>query len=479
MENQEKPKEVIVSATETNTDPSAPVRVAFYVRVSKHSEEQMHSFENQMEAVQVVLKQHPEFRLVKVYADAGITGTLTEKRLGFLEMIADCEEGKIDLIYTKSLSRWSRNTVECLRYYRMLKGIGVNLIFEKECIDTRNVFSEMALTIYASFSQEESRSISENIKMAIRWRFGMGECRWISVFGYSKGFVVVEPEAAVIRKIYDLYEHGTSVRLIMIYLNENGIPSPRNAKWSARTINNILKNEKYIGDLVMQKYYTVDHLTHHRVRNDGTLVPIYTIPDHHKAIISREQFRRVQQIMAIRLSGKYGLCQYPFGDRLFCPYCGSRLKQHDFQNTVWAKGRGWECVECHEFLLKAQGIEKLVMEAYADLNTEKIRANMSRMKPERRKAAEKLIKYKESGEVKEPHFYWIDDLIDRIEFGTFATKAERVIKIRWKFGLISTRPSRSRKTPKEYAALANGATQKIDHPGMEIEGNQSEAERSD
>ena len=466
MENAEITENKVIISDIDSSDTSAPVRVAFYVRVSKNTEGQMHSFENQKAAVDVILKQHPEFHLVKIYADAGITGTLAEKRPGFMEMIADCEAGKIDLIYTKSLSRWSRNTVDCLRYYRILKEIGVDLIFEKENLDTRNAFTEMVLSIYASFSQEESRSISENMKMALRWRFEMGECRWINLYGYQKGYGINDTEAEIVRKTFDMYEHGASINDIIKYLNYNHIPSPRNGKWSARTVNNILKNDKYTGDLVMQKYYTVDHLTHRRVKNDGTLLPIYTIPDHHDAIISREQFSMVQTIMHMRLSGMYGRSQYPFGDKLICPYCKKSLKQRDFQHTVWAKGKGWECVECHEFLLKSKVIEDAVLAAYTELDMDDITAHICSMKPERRKAAEQLVEFKKSGEVTALHYYWIERLIRCIEFGTFATKADRVVKVRWKFGMTSTRPIRTRKTPKQYAAMIGKPRPKSNNPGI-------------
>lgn len=456
---------VIISETTLPVVPTL-LRVAFYVRVSNHTEGQMHSFENQKTAVEVVLKQHPEFQLVKIYADAGITGTLAEKRPGFMEMITDCKAGKIDLIYTKSLSRWSRNTVDCLHYYRILKEIGVDLIFEKENLDTRNAFTEMVLSIYASFAQEESHSISENMKMAIRWRFEMGECRWVSIYGYKKGYVIDESAAEIVRKMYDMYEHGASINDIIKYLNDNHIPSPRNGKWSARTVNNILKNDKYTGDLVMQKYYTVDHLSHRRVKNDGTLVPIYTIPDHHDAIISREQFGIVQAIIKMRLSGMYGRSQYPFGDKLICPYCKKSLKQRDFQHIVWAIGRGWECVECHEFLLKSKAIEDAVWLAFTELDMDDIEAHIGRMNPEKRKAAEQLAEFKKNNEVTALHYFWIDRLIRCIEFGTFASKPDRVLMVRWRFGLTSTRPIRTRKTPKEYAAMIGVPRPKSNNPGI-------------
>ena len=446
-----KKKEVIISQIKPIVESDAPVRVAFYVRVSTDTELQMNSFENQKASVEVVLKQHPEFQLVKIYSDAGISGTLAEKRPGFMEMIADCKSGKIDLIYTMSLSRWSRNTLECLQYYRALKDIGVNLIFEKECIDTRNIFTEMALSIYASFSQEESRSISENTKMGIRMRYAMGETRWAQVYGLRRDYVIDEMEGGVVRTMFNMFEHGTSMRDIADYLNSKGIPSPKNTKWNRSGVLLILSNEKYAGDLVMQKSYTTDHLTHRVIKNDGTVVPTYTVKDHHKGIISHEQFDRVQAIRIMHGGGKNGYDQYPFGDKLVCPYCGARLKQRNLHCGAWAQGQGWECKSCGQFMLKSKNIEAAVMDAYESLDMGSIEAHLPKMKPERKDAAKRLIQIRQTEEVSEVHFYWVDQLIDRIEFGKFEGANDKVLMVRWKFGLTSTRQVKSRKTPKQYA----------------------------
>ncbi len=445
-------KKVIISEIKPIIDSTAPVRVAFYVRVSTDSEEQMNSFENQKAAVQVVLKQHPEFQFVKIYSDAGISGTLAEKRPGFLEMIADCEAGKIDLIYTKSLSRWSRNTLECLQYYRALKDIGVNLIFEKENIDTRNTFTEMALSIYASFAQEESRSISENTKMGLRMRYEMGQDTWSELYGYRKGYVIVEPEAAVIRKIFDLYEHNYSAKEIVKYLNGNGIPSPKNSTWQSTTVLGILRNEKYVGDIIMQKSYVADHLTHRQINNDGTRVPTYTVLDHHKSIVSHEQFDMVQAIRMLHGGGKNGYDQYPFSDKLICPYCKKRLTQRNIHGGAWGQGQGWGCA-CGKFLLKSQSIEEAVLDAFLSLDMESIEGRLPKLKPARRAAAEKLIELKKKENVDAVHYFWVEPLIDSIEFGECGVKEDCLLMVRWKFGMTSTRPLKTRKTPRQYAEL--------------------------
>lgn len=465
-------KEVIVSQIKPFVKDDMPVRVAFYVRVSTDTDMQMNSFENQRAAVDVVLKQHPEFRLVKIYSDAGITGTLAEKRPGFMEMIEDCEMGLIDLIYTKSLSRWSRNTLECLMYYRSLKEIGVNLIFEKECIDTRNVFTEMALSIYASFSQEESRSISENTKMGIRWRFQMGQDIWKPMYGFAKGYQIIEAEAAVVRKIYSLYEHGASLNEIAEYLNVRGIPTPRGKKWNSTGLSALLNNEKYVGDVEMQKTYIQDHLNHKAVKNDGTVVPTYTVRDHHKGIVSREQFDRVTAIRAMKKVSGGDTCNYPFGDKLVCPYCGERLSQRNVKGGAWGQGRGWECRSCGEFLLKAKCIEEAVLDAYQGLDERSIKLHIPRMREHRKHAAERLICLKKE-DISEVHYFWVDQLIDRIEFGEFTCEEDSVIRIRWKFGMTSTRPIKNPKTPKQYAELARKVQEKAQKKRKKLFGTES------
>lgn len=446
--------QVIKSEIQSSSSEPREIRVAFYVRVSTDTEEQMNSFENQKAAVDVVLKQHPDYRLVKIYADAGISGTLAEKRPGFMEMIADCEAGKIDLIYTKSLSRWSRNTLECLQYYRALKDIGVSLIFEKESIDTRSEISEMALSIYASFAQEESRSISENTKLGLRMRYEMGQDIWKPIYGYRRDYVIDETEAEVVRTIFDMYERGHTARVIANHLDSKGILSPNQCKWQSTTVLSILRNEKYAGDIIMQKTYVADYLSHRQINNDGTKVPTYTMKEHHTGIVSREQFDRVQMIRELHGGGKNGLSKYPFGNKLICPYCGAKLRQRNFHGGVWGQGRGWECPSCKKFLLRSKDIESAVLTAYNDIEAASVRLRMPSMKSKRKDAAERLIRLKTSEDISKVDFFWVDQLIDTIEFGGFTCDTDRVIMIRWKFGLTSTRQLKSRKTPMEYAEIA-------------------------
>ena len=446
-------------------------KVAAYARVSTDLTDQLHSLAAQIKYFTEYISTHDGWELIEVYSDEGITGTSTKKRDNFNRMIKDCEDGKIDTILTKEVSRFARNTVDTLNYTRRLSQIGVNVIFMNDGIDTNDKDGELRLTIMASIAQEESRKISERVKWGIRrkmedgWVYGRSE-----MLGYrtkNGKLEIVPEEAETVKRIFHSYVYeGKGCRTIANDLNAAGLLTVNGKMWREDGVIRILKNDKYTGDLIMQKYYTVDHLSHRRVKNDGTLVPIYTIPDHHDAIISREQFDMVQTIMNMRLSGMYGRNQYPFGDKLICPYCNNPLKQRDFQHTVWARGRGWECVECHEFLLKSKGIEDAFMAAYTELDIDEITAQMGGMDPNQRKAAEQLAEFKRKNEITALHYYWIDRLIKCIEFGAFACKTDRVLMVNWKFGMISTKLIITRKTPKEYAAMIGMPRPKSNNPGI-------------
>lgn len=275
------------------------IKVAFYIRVSTDTEDQLNSLENQKQACFTTLQMHPEYELVKIYCDEGISGTQAKKRPGFMEMISDAEAGKIDLIITKSLSRWSRNTIECLTYIKEMQKRGVNFIFEREGIDTRDSYSEFALTIYSAFSQEESRSISENTKSGIRMRNKLGKDRWTRVYGYEKGYIIKPDEAKVIQRIFDLYEEGMTIAEVSRCLNNEGIKSPSGKMWQSKRIDAILRNEKYAGDIETQKSFVEDHITHRSVKNNGQLEKYY-ISNHYTPIIRREQFERVNNLLRKR-----------------------------------------------------------------------------------------------------------------------------------------------------------------------------------
>lgn len=241
----------------------------------------------------------------------------------------DAREGKIDYIITKSISRFARNTVDLLTYVRQLKEYGVGIFFEQQKLDTSSMFSEMLLTIHGAFAQEESHNISENEKLGVRRRYAMGNPQWFAVFGYRKGakkgqWVICEKEAEVIRLIFDMYVRGSSLPQICDCLNTKGKTPGRRSLWNPTTVSLLLHNEKYIGDIIMQKLYKPSIFASQTVRNDGSVLPRYYLQNHHPAIIDRQIFIDAQ-MTALLKDFHRGSHQYPYLPFLRCPYCGERM----------------------------------------------------------------------------------------------------------------------------------------------------------
>lgn len=343
---------------------SHPLRVAVYCRVSTARDTQDGSFETQLRHF-TGLARREGLTLMGIYGDQGKSGRSALGRPEFLRMLADCEKGKIDLILTKSISRFARNTLDCLQTVRELQGMGVDILFEKENIDTRSPYSEMLLTILAAFAQEESRNLSENVKWSIRSRYREQICRWSRLYGYTSDgvnhFLIVPEEAAVIRYIFARYERGDAVRDIIRELEEKGVPTPGGMKkWYDATIYDLFDNEKYVGDLRLQKLYTVDHITHRQVKNDGT-VPSYYIEGHHEPIVSRQTRRRVLAVREMRRqNGQSGPRTYPFGRMLKCPVCGGVLVRQ--RCGVGKRGPVW-CCEISHFALWEEALFRAALEA--------------------------------------------------------------------------------------------------------------------
>ena len=420
------------------------LRVAAYCRVSTDSDEQETSFETQVEVYEKKIRANPAWEYAGVYTDEGITGTKASKRPGFQKMIKDAEEGKIDRIITKSISRFARNTLDCIGYVRHLKDIGTTILFEKENIDTGSAYSEMLLTVLAAFAQEESRSISANITWGVRKRFEEGQERWANVFGYRKDFdtgetyIIVEEEAKVVRLIFDLYEKGLSTSKIGKELQKRGILTPAGkVVWEGALVRSILVNDKYCGDLILQKYVTKDHLTHAFVKNDGEEAPMYYIKDHHKAIVSREQFNRVQRILEYRNKKKNGYDTYPLGDKLRCPYCGKPMIQKKI--LVYKQSRGWVCRD-HNFLIHTRHVEDAILAAYRSVNREKLKAIMEKGTEDEKKAAELFLKEKDE-DFQTVEYYWVDDLIDYIDLGLHKDMETRTLTVHWRCGIVTTVPT--------------------------------------
>lgn len=308
-------------------------RVAGYARVSTDHEDQATSYESQMRYYSEYICGRDDWEFVKMYSDEGISGTNTKLRTGFKAMVEDALNGKIDLIITKSVSRFARNTVDSLTTVRQLKEVGVEIYFEKENIWTLDSKGELLITIMSSLAQEESRSISENVTWGLRKQFAEGKVHfpYTNVLGFKAGedgaIVVDQDEAKTVRYIFQQALIGKSPYHIAKDLTEQGIPSPSGkSRWNATTIKRMLRNEKYKGDALLQKTYTIDFLTKKKNINRGEL-PQYYVENNHEAIVDRETFDAVQQVLDAK--GKKSSTSI-FSSKLVCGDCG-----HYFGSKVW------------------------------------------------------------------------------------------------------------------------------------------------
>ena len=331
--------------------------MAAYCRVSTDQDEQLSSYENQVRYYREYINQNPLYELVGIYADEGISGTNTKRRTEFNHLISDCRQGKIDRIIVKSISRFSRNTLDCLKYVRELKELGIGVTFEKENIDSLDAKGEVLLTILSSLAQDESRSISENATWGIRKKFERGEVRvnTTKFMGYDKdenGKLIINPEQAeTVKFIYQKFLEGFSPESIAKYLNENDIPGwTGKANWYPSAIQKMLQNEKYKGDALLQKTFTVNFLTKKRSANDGQ-VNQYYVEDSHEAIIDKETWELVQLELARRKAFReeHQLNFYimqnkdnPFTSKVFCAECGSAFGRKNW-TTSRGKRKVWQC----------------------------------------------------------------------------------------------------------------------------------------
>jgi len=325
-------------------------RVAGYARVSTDSEEQQTSYEAQVDYYTRYIQSKAEWEFVKVYTDEGITATNTKKRDGFNQMVADALAGKIDLIVTKSVSRFARNTVDSLTTVRKLKEKGVEVYFEKENIYTLDSKGELLITIMSSLAQEESRSISENVTWGKRKQFADGKVAlpYKHFLGYKKGAnglpEIVPEEAEIVRRIYSLFIIGGTACSIAKQLTDEGIPTPSGkGKWSPTTIESILSNEKYKGDALLQKTYTLDFLTKKMIVNDGK-VPQYYVENSHPAIVQPWEFAIVQAEIKRRksLSRRYS-GQSVLATHIVCGDCGDYYGSKTWHSTSKYRRTIWQC----------------------------------------------------------------------------------------------------------------------------------------
>lgn len=341
-------------------------RVAAYCRVSTDSEEQLNSYEAQKSYYTQKIADSPDWEMAGIYADEGISGTSMKKRTEFKKMITACKRGRIDLIITKSLSRFARNTVDCLETVRLLKANGIGVYFEKENINTLTESSEFLITLFSGFAQAESESLSKNVAWGWRKSAEAGNVyfQYKRMLGYRKGTdgqpEIVPEEAKIIRRIYRRYLAGCSLGQIKQELEQDNIPTAQKVeRWSSAVIHNILTNEKYMGDALLQKTYITDCISKKVKKNMGER-PMYYVENNHPAIIPRETFDQVQKEMTRRSSkrkvlqksgktelGKYS-GKYVLTELLVCGECGSPYKR-----VTWARNGKkrivWRCVSRLEF----------------------------------------------------------------------------------------------------------------------------------
>jgi len=333
--------------------------MAAYCRVSTDQLEQLSSYEAQVNYYTNYINNSSEYEMVKVYADEGISGTNTKKREQFNKMIEDCKAGKIDLIITKSISRFARNTLDCLNYVRMLKDLRIGVIFEKENINTLDSKGEVLLSILSSLAQDESRSISENSTWGIRRRFEQGKVtvNHTKFMGYDKdeegNLIINEKQAKIVRRIYTDYLNGKGPNRIAKELEEEGVLNWNGkAKWYESSIRKMLSNEKYKGDALLQKTYTVDFLSKKRAVNKGE-IPSYYVEESHPAIIDKDTWEAVQLEMKRRkaFAEKYNISKLdyatvdnPFAGRVICGHCGSTFGRKVWNSTDERNRRViWRC----------------------------------------------------------------------------------------------------------------------------------------
>ena len=337
------------------------LKVAAYCRVSTDDKEQKTSYEAQIQYYTDKINKNPEWQMAGIFADEGITGTQAKKRPQFQKMIRLCRQGKIDMILTKSLSRFARNTVDSLDYIRELRTLGIAVISEKENINTLTAESEMLITIMSCFAQAESESISKNVSWGVRQSFKNGNVpiQYAKLLGYKKGEnglpEIIPDEAEIVKEIFHSYLDGMSLRQIADSLNDRAVKTKhKQTTWQPEIVKSILVNEKYTGDALLQKTYITDCITKKTRKNNGEL-PMYLVKNHHEPIVSRADFNRVQEEMARRSAkrviadkltkGKQGRysAKYALSELLICGECGTH-----YRRVTWtAKGFKeikWRCI---------------------------------------------------------------------------------------------------------------------------------------
>jgi site-specific DNA recombinase len=329
-------------------------KVCAYVRVSTYSQSQGESFENQVSYYERILSSNPEYEFIGVFADKGITGTKANRE-EFIKMLELARNGSIDIIYTKSISRFARNTVDLLEIVREMKLISVEIRFEEEKINTLSGDGELMLAVLSSFAQEESKNASDNIKWRIKKKFENGELiiNTRRFLGYDKDeygdLIINREEAKIVELIFNMYLNGYGSHRIAKELNKKNIPTVTGSRWDQTTILDIIKNEKYKGDALLQKTYTQNHLTKLKKENRGEVDSFYVI-DSHPAIVTKEVWEQAQAEMKKRAEAKgnfegnnKGQNRYPLSGMLYCSKCGATLRRRIWNSKLLCKKIVWQC----------------------------------------------------------------------------------------------------------------------------------------
>ena len=342
----------------TGTTIKERLRVCAYCRVSTDNEEQLNSYQSQLKYYDEKINGKSEWQFAGIYADEAITGTLDFKRTEFMRMIADSMAGKIDMILTKSISRFARNTVDTLKYVRMLREKNIAILFEEENLNTTTGAGELMLTILSAMAQQESENISSHVLLGLKMKKDRGELiGYNGCYGYNynietKEITINEDEANIVRYMFERYVEGIGSSSIAKELTAKGIKTPKGGtKWCESTIRGILKNEKYIGDVLMGKTFTIDPISHKRLSNLGEVDKHY-YKGHHEPIISKELFDRVQEIRTKRAGNRetgrrndnYSK-KYPFSSKLYCAFCGSLLTRRNWNANRSCEKAVWQCIK--------------------------------------------------------------------------------------------------------------------------------------
>ena len=387
----EKPCVIIIPPKpelQQTTTVTKQLRVAAYCRVSTKEEEQASSYEAQCEYYTDKIMSNKDWTMAGIFADEGITGTSTKKRTEFLRMIRQCKQKKIDLILTKSIQRFARNTLDCINYTRILRQLGIGVLFEKENINSLPADSEFMITMYGAMAQSESESISGNIRRGRQMHAKVGTLKvpCYRLYGYEKDedgkFRIIPEQAEIVRELYKRYESGASLRNLQDWLEENQIKTVLGeSKWTTTSIKSILTNEKYCGDVLLQKTFRTDVISKKVIKNVGQMAQYY-MPDHHEAIVSRERYNAVKAEMArrsaLRSPSKQAVTgrscytsKYALSDRIVCGECGTL-----YRRCTWtSRGRKypvWRCTSrlnygtkyCHDSpTIKEEPLQNAILAA--------------------------------------------------------------------------------------------------------------------